>query len=254
MKNLRHCGLINPYEVIEFGYQWILLVKRTHSHKGRFTRNAQDIYPWWKLLNEYYSLPRANVNELTIINNNHGCISPDLSWWHVLVAWQFQRCWTGCLYPHKRIAHFRKQLKNNMNGCNFTVPCLWKGLCPLDSMEKNTCSKCRKDICIYIYIYIYICQGTKLRLVTWFCCQLIAKPGNTTATAPWPGGRFKNTYELLNPRALKISMLYKNRIFQCMGKIFCVEFQRFPLKFHTKYLIHRLKDMIFIKYWNFKSS
>ena len=39
-----------------------------------------------------------------------------------------------------------------------------------------------------------------------------------------PGGRFKNTYELLNPRALKISMLYKNHIFQCMGKIFCVEF------------------------------
>ena len=38
------------------------------------------------------------------------------------------------------------------------------------------------------------------------------------------GGHFKNTYELLNQRALKISMLYKNRIFQCMGKIFCVEF------------------------------
>ena len=58
------------------------------------------------------------------------------------------------------------------------------------------------------------------------------------------GGRFKNAYELLNLRALKISMLYKNRTFQCMGKIFCVEFQRgkifcvefqrVPLKFHTK--------------------
>ena len=70
-------------------------------------------------------------------------------------------------------------------------------------------------------------------------------------------GGFKNTYELLNPRgwrALKISMLYKNRIFQCMGKIFCVEFQRFPLKFHTKYLIHTLKDVHFIHRWNFKSS
>ena len=41
-----------------------------------------------------------------------------------------------------------------------------------------------------------------------------------------PGGRFKNTYELLNLRALKISKLHKNHIFQCMGKIFCVEFQR----------------------------
>ena len=32
------------------------------------------------------------------------------------------------------------------------------------------------------------------------------------------GGRFKNAYELLNLRSLKISMLYKNHIFQCMGK------------------------------------
>ena len=32
-----------------------------------------------------------------------------------------------------------------------------------------------------------------------------------------PGGRFKNVYELLNLRALKVSKLYKNHIFQCMG-------------------------------------
>ena len=67
-------------------------------------------------------------------------------------------------------------------------------------------------------------------------------------------GRFKNTYELLSLRALKISMLYKNRTFQCMGKIFCVEFQRVPLKFHTKYLTHTLKDVDFIQRWKFKSS
>ena len=42
-------------------------------------------------------------------------------------------------------------------------------------------------------------------------------------------------------------------IFQCMGEIFCVEFQRASLKFHSKYLIHTLKDMIFIQCWNFKS-
>ena len=39
-----------------------------------------------------------------------------------------------------------------------------------------------------------------------------------------PGGRFKNAYELLNLRALKISMFFKSHIFQCMGKIFYVEF------------------------------
>ena len=60
------------------------------------------------------------------------------------------------------------------------------------------------------------------------------------------GERFKNAQELLNLRALKISMLYKIHIFQCMSKIFCVEFQRVPLKFHTKYLTHTLKDIDFI--------
>ena len=47
------------------------------------------------------------------------------------------------------------------------------------------------------------------------------------------GGRFKNAYE---------------------GEIFCVEFQRVPLKFHSKYLTHTLKDAIFIQFWKFKSS
>ena len=58
------------------------------------------------------------------------------------------------------------------------------------------------------------------------------------------GGGVKNAYELLNPRALKILMLYKNRVFQCMGKIFSVEFQRIPLKFHTKSLPMHLKMWI----------
>ena len=51
-------------------------------------------------------------------------------------------------------------------------------------------------------------------------------------------GRFKNTYELLNLRALKFSHVNKIHIFQYMGKIFCVEFQRYRLKFHTIYLTH----------------
>ena len=75
-------------------------------------------------------------------------------------------------------------------------------------------------------------------------------------TQPWwvklasggPGGCFKNTYELLN---LRFSPVNKIHIFQRMGKIFCVEFQRYHLKFHTKYLSYTLKDMIFIQLWNF---
>ena len=60
--------------------------------------------------------------------------------------------------------------------------------------------------------------------------------------------------ELLNLRAPIISMLHKNCIFQCMGKIFCVEFQTYPLKLHTKYPTHTLKDVYFIHRWIFKSS
>ena len=69
----------------------------------------------------------------------------------------------------------------------------------------------------------------------------------------WPGERFKNTYELLNLRALKFSPFNEKHLFQCIGKIFCVEFQRVPLKFHTKYLTHTLKDTVFMQHWN-KSS
>ena len=57
---------------------------------------------------------------------------------------------------------------------------------------------------------------------------------------------FKNAFELLNLDALKLSMLFKNHIFQCLGEIFCVEFQRVPLKFRTKYLTHPSKDVDFI--------
>ena len=39
------------------------------------------------------------------------------------------------------------------------------------------------------------------------------------------GGRFKNAYEPINLRAPKLSILNKNCLFQCMGKIFYVGFQ-----------------------------
>ena len=70
----------------------------------------------------------------------------------------------------------------------------------------------------------------------------------------WPGNRFKNIYELVNMGVLKFSFVNKLYTFQCIGKIFCVEFERVPLKFYTKYIICTLKDNIFIKCWKFKSS
>ena len=69
-----------------------------------------------------------------------------------------------------------------------------------------------------------------------------------------PGGHFKNTQELLNLKALKFYQLNQMHTFQCMSKIFCVELQRKPMKFHTKYLTHSLKDTILIQSWYLKSS
>ena len=51
--------------------------------------------------------------------------------------------------------------------------------------------------------------------------------------------RFKNVYVLLNLTDVSV---YKIHIFQCMGNIFCMEFQRVTFEFHTKYLA--LKDTI----------
>ena len=43
------------------------------------------------------------------------------------------------------------------------------------------------------------------------------------------GKRFKIVYQLVNLDTLKSSLLNKLHIFQCMGKVFCVELQRVPL-------------------------
>ena len=61
-------------------------------------------------------------------------------------------------------------------------------------------------------------------------------------------GHLKNAYKLINLRALKFSTCYKSCIFQCMDKIFSVEFQRYPLKFHTKYLIYTFNDASILNY------
>ena len=60
------------------------------------------------------------------------------------------------------------------------------------------------------------------------------------------------------PQWVKIANAYKSYL-TMYGKIFWVEFQRVPLKFHPKYLTHTLKDVIYIQRWNlralrFKSS
>ena len=66
-------------------------------------------------------------------------------------------------------------------------------------------------------------------------------------------GDLSKTLMSSNLRAPKFSPVNKIYNFQCMGNIFCVEFEREPLKFHTNYITHTLKDIIFI-HWHCKTS
>ena len=77
----------------------------------------------------------------------------------------------------------------------------------------------------------------------WDCYPGALSLSQATTTHLHTRGCFKNVYELINVRAHKFSILNNNFLFQSMGKIFCVEFQKFPLKFHAKYVTHAWKDV-----------
>ena len=53
---------------------------------------------------------------------------------------------------------------------------------------------------------------------------------------------------------LRFQHYIKFQVFRYMGKIFGMEFQRYPLKFPTKYLTNTLKDVHFIQMQNFIGS
>ena len=102
-----------------------------------------------------------------------------------------------------------------------------------------------------IYIYYYIQHEIFLSSPT----KLISQKDSARIDSHlriW--GRFENIYELVNLGALKSSLINKLHTFQSMGKIFCVEFQRVPLKFHSKYFAHTLKETNFVRCWKFKIS
>ena len=70
-------------------------------------------------------------------------------------------------------------------------------------------------------------------------------------------GRFESAHGLLNLGALKISLLYKNRIFHCMGKIHCVRFQRYPqgLDFFTRVLYFmKSQTLLGCIWWSLRSE
>ena len=87
----------------------------------------------------------------------------------------------------------------------------------------------------------YQCQARKVKthsLLLQACVQTIHFCwGNYRDLCCWD--HFKDVRKLLKLTALKTS-LYITPIFQSLGNIFFVEFQRYPLKFHPQYHAHRL--------------
>ena len=146
-------------------------------------------------------------------------------------------------YPHDKKVGSDLLLTNRLMAYLFCV------LIYMEPAGKWIILRCgwRQDVINKTVMFILFCP--RVSIIIAICFYVL---GPFRISCSW--GRFKNTNELLNLRALKISALYKISIFQCMGKISWVEFQMNPLKFHTKYLTLTLKDTYFIHMWQFRSS
>ena len=101
--------------------------------------------------------------------------------------------------------------------------------------------------CFHLMMSSYVCWVlyTGRGLCHTYYAQWSRCPLSRRALPFLPGSlnRHLDGCDLLNLKALK---------FQCMAQIYRAEFQRIPLKFHTKYLTLILKNLI--HRWKFKSS
>ena len=242
-------------------------------------------WPCWKLILFWHKLAMLNLESiLTQIGHVESWIYFDTNW----------PCWTLNLFWHKlamlnlesilaQIGHVESWIYFDTNWPCWSLNLFWHKLAMLQ-LESILTQIGHVETWFYFdtnWPWIYsVVQTSSLSgedtnyywhvandMIGCLFCRVVnvwaGKQGKcpliTSKDDQGPGGHFKNTYELLNLRALKFSPANKVHIFQCKGKIFCVEFQRYPLKFHTKYLTHTLKDMIFIQHLilralRFKSS
>ena len=82
-----------------------------------------------------------------------------------------------------------------------------------------------------------------------YCIYFTSLP---TKSPSWPKGHFKGTYKFSNHSTLfKIWLLYRMYIFQCVGTLFCEEFQRVPLIFPKKILHQYTERYDFMQMWKF---
>ena len=129
---------------------------------------------------------------------------------------------------YRKISNIRRTKRQNFNDSHFVLKLSLPNPLKPGFSRKWRCSWSSADKrcsnCIWVINNLFVCYRAShikdLTVVTFHrSVNTILQNG--------PGG---NVYELLNLTALKFSTLNKMIIFQCMGEIFCVEFQREPLK------------------------
>ena len=81
--------------------------------------------------------------------------------------------------------------------------------------------------CWVMYIYIWVRSRNCGCLVTWFCYQLIAKPGNKTATVPWP-----DPYDAYCQLAVQEAYLIYPFSISCNHKMFRLWYKSHYWTFH----------------------
>ena len=98
-----------------------------------------------------------------------------------------------------------------------------------------------------------LCTGEINKFVLWWCGDPSSYYQKVPCWSSWgdPGGHFKNTHGLLNLRVLNFHLWIKSTLY---GLDILCRISKVPFEIPHKYLAHKLKDMIFIQHWNFKSS
>ena len=108
---------------------------------------------------------------------------------------QLQASWQASQAPRgsvrnavKNMTHKRHPILWPWTRTRHSISYLWTGsigsIVPLEM--KHLSWNDYNYIYIYMYIYIWVRSQNCGCLVTWFCYQMIAKPGNKTATVSWP--------------------------------------------------------------------
>ena len=150
--------------------------------------------------------------------------------------------WYNWLAPNQR----KPQYSLNHNNLWMSATSLQLNSCNTSSsLSRAVVEKCYEHVVFHRFVFQISYVATHLDPNKRNGCKASCHPLKSSWKSLPSEGHFKNAYELVNLGALKFSLLNKLHIFQCMGQIFCVEFQSPLWNSPQKYLTHTLKDAIF---------